>query len=34
LAKIGKIDVRREALQGGARPAEQHDHDVIETAET
>jgi hypothetical protein len=30
LAKIGKNDVRREALQAGGR----HDHDVIQTAET
>jgi hypothetical protein len=34
LAKIGKNDVRQEALQAGGRPAEQQDHDVIETAET
>jgi hypothetical protein len=30
LAKIGKNDVRREALQADG----QHDHDVMQTAET
>jgi hypothetical protein len=34
LAKFGKNDVRREALRAGARPANQQDHDVIQTAET
>jgi hypothetical protein len=34
LAKIGKNHVRREAIRAGARPADQQDHDVIQTAET
>jgi hypothetical protein len=34
LAKIGKNDVRREAFQAGGRPANEPDHDVIQTAES
>jgi hypothetical protein len=32
LAKFGKIDLRREALQAGAQPTNQQDHDVIQIA--